>query len=231
MKPFPIGRVAGTLAGSVLRGCPLVIFCALAGLAPAAESKPIYENTFQSATPGPLPDGEFLILDGGFAIKQDGNDKFIELPGAPLDTFGALFGPSQTDGVAISARMFGTKQGRRFPTFAVGLNGAGGYRLQVSPAKKQLELFKGDEPKANVAFDWESGAWTLLRLQIRKVKDGAWRIEGKAWVQGQAEPDKWLLGVDDTQAPSAGRASVWGAPYAGTPIRFDDLRLTTTPRD
>jgi hypothetical protein len=28
--------------------------------------------------------------------------------------------------------------------------------------------------------------------------------------------------TDKTEVP-AGRASIWGAPYSGTPIRFDDL--------
>jgi hypothetical protein len=29
--------------------------------------------------------------------------------------------------------------------------------------------------------------------------------------------------VDEKEAPLAGRAGLWGSPYAGTPIRFDDL--------
>jgi len=197
----------------------------LAGPGRAAEGAALYANDFQQTKPGALPDGEFVVLDGAFEVKTEGKESFIELPGSPLDTFGALFGPTQADGLAVSARMHGTKQGRRFPTFALGLNGAGGYRLQVSPAKGQVELFKGDEPKASAAFTWESGAWTQLRLQVRKVKDGAWRVEGKAWIQGKPEPADWMIAWDETAAPTAGRASLWGAPYAGTPVRFDDLRV------
>ena len=113
-------------------------------------------------------------------VKEENGNKFLELPGAPLDTFGVLFGPTQGSGVAVSARIFGTGKGRRFPSFGVGLNGAGGYRLVVSPAKKALELFKGDESVASGAFEWESGTWTLLKLQVRKSGD-AWKVEGKAW--------------------------------------------------
>ncbi|MEO8428542.1 MAG: hypothetical protein ABI651_15690, partial [Verrucomicrobiota bacterium] len=165
---------------------------------------------------------DFLILDGLFAVKQDGNNKFFELPGAPLDTFGALFGPTESDGVAVSARIHGTGKGRRFPTFAVSLNGAGGYRLQVSPAKKSLELYKGDVVKSTTPYDWQSDKWTFLRLQVRKVKDGEWKVEGKAWTQGSPEP-AWQITTDEKEAAPAGRSGIWGSPYASTPIRFDDL--------
>ena len=71
--------------------------------------------------------------------------------------------------------------------FAVGLNGQGGYRLQVSPGKGTLEIYKGDESVANVPYEWKSGEWTMLRLQI--TKSGAiWKVAGKAWTQGATEP-------------------------------------------
>ena len=151
-----------------------------------------------------------------------------ELPGAPLDSFAAQFGPAESVDVTVSARVSGTAQGRRCPTFGVGVGGAGGWRLQVSPGKKSLELFKDQELKASTAFDWKSGTWTRLRLQLRKTKDGAWRVEGKAWADGGAEPKDWLLGFDETEQPIAGRASVLGAPFSGTPIWFDDLVVERT---
>jgi hypothetical protein len=40
----------------------------------------------------------------------------------------------------------------------------------------------------SVPFQWESETWTVLRLQSRKVKDGEFAIEGKAWKHGSAEP-------------------------------------------
>src|SRR5437899_12123840 len=111
----------------------------LAGVAFAAEPKKLYEMNFEKAEPDKVPE-DFLVLDGGFAVKEEAGNKFLELPGAPLDTFGALFGPTEKAGIAVSTRIKGTGKGRRYPTFGVGLNGQGGYRLQVSPAKKALEL-------------------------------------------------------------------------------------------
>jgi len=203
-------------------GLGLVVGLASGLLAQGA--KPLYENDFEKTELNKVPD-DFLVLDGQFAVKEEGGNKFLELPGAPLDTFGVLFGPTEKEGNGVSARIFGTGKGRRYPTFAVGLNGQGtsAYKLQVTPAKKALELFKGDEVKASVLHEWQSGAWTRLRLQVRKVKDGGWKVEGKAWKDGDKEPSAWMVSFDEKEQPVAGRASIWGSPYATTPIRFDDL--------
>ncbi len=170
---------------------------------------------------GKTPD-DFLILDGNFAVQQDAGNKFLELPGAPLDTYGALFGPTVKTNVAVSARVFGTGKGRRFPTFAVGLNGQSGYKLQVSPAKKMLELYHGEDLITSVAYEWKSGQWTMLSLQVVKTGD-AWKVEGKAWTQGETEPAAAVISASEKTEPNAGRASIWGSPFATTPIWYDDL--------
>jgi hypothetical protein len=77
--------------------------------------------------------------------------------------------------------------------------------------------------KATVAHEWKSETWTLLRLQVRKIKAGEWKLEGKVWTQGTPEPEAWTISCEEREEPIAGRASVWGNPYSGTPIRFDDL--------
>ena len=202
----------------------LVLMMVFAGVAMAADdAKPIYENNFERAEVGKVPD-DFLVLDGGFAVQSADGNKFLELPGAPLDSYGVLFGPTQKSGVTVSARINGTKKGRRFPTFAVGLNGQAGYRLQVSPAKDALEIFKGDESVANTPFQWKSGEWTTLSLQVVKSGD-VWKVEGKAWAKGATEPAQPLVTYEEKAEPIAGRASVWGSPFATTPIQFDDLSL------
>jgi hypothetical protein len=188
----------------------------------AEEGNPIFENNFEKAEVGKVPDG-FMVLDGGYAVKEEAGNKFLELPGAPLDTFGVLFGPTQKENIVVSASIDGTKKGRRFPTFGVGLNGQGGYKLQVSPGKGELELYKGDEVVAHVPYEWKSGEWTLLKLRVMKAGDAAWKVEGKAWTKSGTEPANWLISFDEKKEPSAGRASIWGQPYATTPIQFDDL--------
>lgn len=184
----------------------------------------IFSANFETNQPGKLPE-DFLVLDGAFEIKEDGGNKFIELPGAPLETYGLLFGPAQTNDIAVSARIQSSIKGRRYPVFGVGLNGVGGYKMLVAPAKGELELFKGDERVASARCEWKSGAWTSLRLQLRKTGAGEWRAEGKAWPAGAAETKSWMISFADKAEPVAGRASIWGSPISGQPIRFDDLSV------
>ena len=188
----------------------------------------VYRNDFEKAEIGKVPE-DFLVLDGGFAVQQEGGNKFLELPGAPLgeDTFGLLFGPTEPENVSASARIFGTAKGRRFPAFAVGLNGVGGLKLQVSPAKKLVELYRGEEVVATAPYTWEPGSWTLLRLDVRKVKDGEFKVQGKVWKQDAKEPQAWTIDYTLMGDLPARRAAIWGSPYSGTPIRFDDLTVSS----
>ena len=203
-------------------------FFALAALALplfARGEEAVFANDFESSETGKAPK-DFLVIAGAFTVQADGGKKFLELPGSPLDTFGALFGPAKMEGLSVTGKFFGTKVGRKFPAFGLSLNGAGGYRLQVSAAKKQLEIFKGDEARANVSFEWVGAAWLSLRIQARQTLAGAWVIEGRAWPAGGAEPEKWSISLEEKDAPAAGRPGVWGSPFSGTPIRFDDLMIT-----
>lgn len=188
----------------------------------------LYENDFESAIVGKVPE-EFLILQGEFTVKVLDGNKLLELPGAPLDSFGLLLGPPLREEISISAKIFGTSQGRRSPTFGVGLNGAKGYTLQVAPAKGAIELARDGLLRKSVSFDWKSEKWTHLQLQVRKIGNETWRVSGKVWTEGTPEPSAPMIEWDDREMPNNLRASIWGSPFAGTPIRFDKIvvsRLT-----
>ena len=189
----------------------------------ASGADPLFKEDFSAVPPGNPPDG-FLVLDGQFAVKDVDGNRCLELPGSPLETFGIMFGKPQLEDWGAQARIRSTGQGRRFPVFGVSVNGVGGCRLQVAPARKALELLEGDEVRASVPFEWTSGSWTQLRIQIRKDGEG-WKVEGKAWKDGTAEPEKWTITWAKTEAPISGPAAVWGKPFSGTPIQFDDLRV------
>ena len=202
----------------------ILAFLVLAFTAFAADVKPMFEENFEKVEVGKAPEG-FLVLSGGFTVQQEGGNKFLELPWSPLDTFGAIFGPNEKAGISAGGKFFGTKQGRKFPTFGVSVQGVGGYRLQVSPAKKALEVFKGDDLQKSVPFEWASGAWTSLRIQIRPA-GAKWIVEGKAWPATSPEPAAWTISLDATEEPPQGRVALWGSPFSGEPIRFDDLAVT-----
>jgi hypothetical protein len=189
-----------------------------------AQTKVLYENDFEQAAVDKLPD-EMMLIEGGFAVKAEAGNQFLELPGAPLDTYGVIFGPTESSNLVITARIFSTNKGRRYPTFAVGLNGIGGYKLQVAPGREKLELIKGDTVQQAIPNQWKSGVWTHLKLQIRKISAGEYKIEGKVWNAGEAEPKDWAITMNEKELPPPGRASIWGSPFASTPIRYDDIKV------
>lgn len=190
------------------------------------EAPAFYTASFEDVDEGALPD-DFMVLNGDFSVTAEDGTKFMELPGAPLESFVVLFGPAGKENRAVSVRIQGTRKGRLYPAFAVGLNGIGGYRLKVTPTRRAVELFRGPEDGgervASAPLKWQTGEWTNLKLQVRAAGEGKWQIDGSAWIDGEPEPEDWLVSYVDEQEPYPGRASVSASPYSGTPIRFDDL--------
>jgi len=224
-----------------MKTLPTIALTLLVSLTPAFAAEPLYRTDFETTDAGSEPEG-FMIIDGQFAVREFEGGKVFELPGSPLETFGFLFGPNfafndagtkfkagakpeeavEWDGAVVTARAHGAKQGRRFPTFSVGLCGVGGYKLRVAPMKRAIEIVRGDDVVATKEYDWTSGAWARLKLQVR-VAEGKWIAEGKVWKDGDAEPANWQIMHASDQKPNPGKASAWAAPFSGLPIRFDDV--------
>ena len=183
-----------------------------------------YHNDFSNASPGEAPK-DVQTIGGAFTVVEVGGDKAVELPGVPLDISGLLFGPADQGEVDAKARVWAESSGRRFPEFGMGLGDVGGFRLMVLPGQKRVELRHGEDVVKSVelAQPWRSGAWTWMRLRVVAAGAGRWSVEAKAWPEGAAEPQAWQVSHEITEAPAKGRASVWGVPFSGKPIRFDDL--------
>jgi len=192
-------------------------------------AEPLYQTNFEKTKTGEVPE-DFLVLDGDFAVKQEEGNKYLELPGAPLDAFGFMFGPSARHGNEISARMFGTKKGRRYPVFGIALNGVNGYRLQVAPAKRAIELLKGSAVVAKVPFRWGGGEWLRLALRVEQTGATEWTVSGRVWTDGKKAPAKPTITHKEAKEPRNGKPSIWGSPYSGTPIRYDDIVVKKTAK-
>ena len=178
--------------------------------------EPLYQNNFEETQIGEVPD-DFLVLDGDFAVKQEDGNKYLELPGAPLDAFGFMFGPSARHGNEISARMFGTKKGRRYPVFGIALNGVNGYRLQVAPAKRAIELLKGSTVVAKVPFRWGGGEWLRLALQVEQTGAAEWIISGRVWADDKKAPAKPSITHKENKEPAQRQALHLGKPLLRHP--------------
>ena len=181
-----------------------------------------YVNDFEKAEAGGMPQ-EMMVLAGEFTVAQEGGNKFLLLPGSPLESFGVLVGPEQAR--SCGARIRAKSSGKRTPEFGVGLGGAAGYKLWIMPAVNEIQIIKGEEVVARAPYAWTSGAWTVMRVQASATADGKLRVEGKAWAHGQPEARSWLVSVVVADSAPKGRASVWGTPYSDTPIAFDDVTV------
>ena len=197
---------------------------ALAASAQTPADRVFFKSDFESANAESVPE-ELMVLAGQFSVKEIDGNKALELPGAPLEDFGALFGPAESESVAVRARVLSEGTKRLAPRFGVGLSGVSGYRLLVAPGQKALQLQRDQQVVASAPFEWKPGTWTSLHLQIRKVSEGKWIIEGRAWADGTPEPKDWPISFEVSEAPPAGKPSIWGAPYSGKPILFDDLSV------
>src|SRR5436305_1388237 len=89
---------------AILKTCLLALCGCVIGA--AAQTNVLYHNDFEKAEVGKVP-ADFLVLDGGFAVKEEGGNKFLELPGAPLESFGVQFGPAEISDLSVCARING----------------------------------------------------------------------------------------------------------------------------
>ena len=181
----------------------------------------VFHESFSGATALPA---EFTVLNGKVKIGQFNGNRYAELPAKPPTSHGLLFGPALSNGLRVQAR-FLTEDAEKSPTFAVGLNGLSGYKLQVNPDKQQLELLSNEVIMHSAKFEWLPGQWTHLQLQVRALPGLQWAVEGKAWNEKEEEPTRWTLQWKDTSAPNNGQPSVWGTPHAGKSIAMDDVDL------
>jgi hypothetical protein len=122
----------------------------------AGAATPVFTEDFSKAERAsfPRPDGvgRPVLGEGGAA------GRYLELPGAPLESYAAMFGPANKENWSARRGFQPRARDGVFRCSGVSINGVGGYRAQVAPAKKELELLKGDETVAKAPFVWENAS-------------------------------------------------------------------------
>ena len=81
-----------------------VAIVALTATAQTPQEKVLFKSDFELASADSLPE-ELMVLAGQFSVKEIVGNKALELPGTPVEDFGALFGPAELGGVAVRARI------------------------------------------------------------------------------------------------------------------------------
>jgi hypothetical protein len=191
--------------------------------APAVPAQ--FAEDFSSYTTGQEPD--LLILVGTFTVEaEEGGNKVLQIGTGELVDATAQLGDSLRTGGEVVARVKGVQQRRSFPRFGVGLHGKSGFQLRVAPAGRAVELLKGEEVIQTVPFTWTAGQWHLIKLRVEAIANGAWSVSGWVWPEAAQPPREALIDYISESVPLQGKASLFGTPFSGQPILFDDVRIT-----
>lgn len=184
-----------------------------------------WANDLESWELGTPPE-DLFVIDGDFEVHDHEGGKVLRLPPDPLIECGLLFGNSSKASMTASVDVWAEKRGRRsFPRFGIGVHGISGFRLRVVPAQKRLELLYQEEVIEQVPFAWKSGTWIHLKLAIVKGSDKP-TIKAWAWLADGEEPEEPnLMHTPAEDVPTQGKASLWGTPYSGKDILFDNLKV------
>jgi len=186
-----------------------------------------FEEDFEKIEVGEAPD-KIMEIEGTFTVVEEDGKKFLRVEAEPLDEKGMVMGPSMKGGGSIEAKIRSFKKRRSYPRFGVGLHGISGYRLRLVPSSGKVELLKNEEEVVSEKFKWKADTWTNFKLEIKKSGD-KWSIEGWVWPVAEGDegkqPEKPSISHVDDEAPGQGKASLWGSPYSGKPIDFDDVKI------
>ena len=206
---------------------------AFATLIQADESKKMTEfsENFEKVEVGEAPD-KVMEIEGTFAVVEEDGKKFLRVGAEPLAENGLVLGPSMKAGGMIEAKIRSFKKRRSYPRFGIGLHGISGYRLRLVPSGGKIELLKNEEVVASEKFKWDADKWTNLKLEIEKSGE-KWSIKGWVWPEGEGDagkqPEEPTISHEDEEAPGQGKGSLWGSPYSGKPIDFDDIKIEADP--
>jgi len=172
------------------------------------------------------PPKEVFIVDGTIKIAARDGNKAIVIDPNPVTDASAQLAVSSSGNASIEAKILAIKRGRSTPRFGVSVHGMSGHRLIVNPAKKSLDLVKGDQTLVTVPFAWTSEAWVKVKLEAKKGAGDAWTITGKAWPADAAEPAEPLIKHEETKLKGQGKCAIWATPFSGEPVFFDDIKIS-----
>ncbi|MDG1326355.1 MAG: hypothetical protein P8P49_11360 [Opitutales bacterium] len=184
-----------------------------------------FSESFSNISTGEEPENMF-ILDGEFLVQRNEGNKVLELAGSPVGDFGFLFGSRIKDkAMELQFSFHSTRQGRRYPAIAAGIGGMRGYRFRWNASARKILLFRDEVLLVEKIISWESSTWWQIRFQVLPHLEGKNLIRLKLWQKGNQEPQDWFIEHEDQFSFKGGKCVLWGFPYAGNAIHFDDLNI------
>ena len=190
-----------------------------------------FEENFSQLPSQSEPESLF-ILDGSFLINENKDGKELKLSGSPVGDFGFMFGPRVREkAMELNFTFLSTKQGRRYPAIAAGIGGMRGYRFRWNPSTRKILIFNDDTLITEKGLPWESDQWWKIRFQVIPLKPNKNLLRLKIWPRDSEEPKTWLVEHTDNVLFQGGKCVIWGYPYAGTPIHYDDIKILSLEKE
>ena len=205
----------------------VVCLLAFIGMLSADEERKwlLYRVDFSKIESGELP-ADFLVMEGSFSIEKTGDETYLKLSPTPLVDSAVQLGVRIKGDGAILVRIKAESEGRRAPSFGVGLHGVSGFQLTVAPSGRKIELKHGAEIVQSSKFKWRTGEWYFVELRV--LENGSnWTVSGRVWAESEKKPDAAQIEYIADVKLMKGRAYVSGMPSSGRAIYFDDIEIRT----
>ena len=184
----------------------------------------VFHEDFSNTPLGTEPESLF-ILDGAYSVQTAGNnEKVLALPGTPTGDYGLLFGPKiKGKAVELCFSFYASSRGRRMPSIAASVGGVRGLRLRLNPAARNLTFSLDETVLKEIPLDWKGKQW--WRVRFRVIPGTGTHVMCKLWPSSEVETVDWVLDEVFQVEYKGGKCALWGFPYAGTAILFDEITV------
>jgi hypothetical protein len=201
---------------------------------------PPFEEKFESMPKGSVPPGWVAAARRVEVVERDGTKVLRKLaakerPSPPFIRLQTYFTLPIEGGYTVTADVLGTRKETKALTFLPDMG--------VINSRYTMTLLGGDQAlridtwssiprlRKDVPFTWEADKWYRLKFQVALEGDKA-LLRGKVWPRESAEPDAWLIELEDLYPNREGSAGL--SAYSngttpksdGTEVYYDNIGVT-----
>lgn len=181
---------------------------------------------FSNIAVGQLPSYWVSGAAGKYAVQEVDGKKILRK--APDETLfkrmRMFFGPWDWKNYTFEADIRLTERRRQLGDVGIV---AQRYALMIFGNNQTLELQPWQpetQRTVRVPVEWKGNTWYRLKLRVQNEPDGQHaRIQGKAWVASEPEPQGWMIDKVDPISNLKGAAGVFADAQNG--VDFDNLKL------
>ncbi len=186
---------------------------------------PPYSDDFESY---PVDGGpsHWVNLTGKYVVRElDGKKVLMKQPNPPIFKRARAFvGWHTLSNYTAEVDVRATQKRRQMGDAGVV---AQRYTLVLFGNDQRIELQSWQpetERTVKAPFEWKPDTWYRVKLEVQTLADGKVRVRGKAWMVGEAEPQKWLIEKIDSMPNLHGSPGIYGD--APNEVYFDNFKVT-----